>query len=217
MSLFEYPSKYRLYDTQQILDRSGSKIAGIGSETEKFQIITGSKLIFTLQIISLDSGASIKIDFKSNFSVSSDFPTIDSLESNSVETTNKIITDFHNLFQLEITVTGGNVEYKLGLSVHDGFKKISSEDQDEIEPHILVLMQSYLDGITYDEIRKEIFDGYRLYDLYNNETPIGISLKVFYEDNKWRVQSVDTEFLLGTLINNELLVQENSDAIELES
>jgi hypothetical protein len=85
------------------------------------------------------------------------------------------------------------------------------------ETTILALMEPFLNGLTYDEIRQEFFNNYTMYDLYNNGSLIGTSLKVFYEDGRWRVQATDTEFLLGTEIDNELLVQENSDAIALES
>lgn len=82
------------------------------------------------------------------------------------------------------------------------------------DDNIVALMTPFLQNITYNEIRKADFTDYFNYDIYNDDVLV-TTLKVTRDEPLWIVKEV-TEFLLGTLITDEALTQENGDGILLE-
>lgn len=81
---------------------------------------------------------------------------------------------------------------------------------------ILELMTPFLSDLTYDEIRQENFGSNEsFYEIYNDELLV-TTLRVFFDDNVWRVKKIPDILFLGTLVTDEFLVQENEDEIRLE-
>jgi hypothetical protein len=100
-----------------------------GSTSEKFAIITGSRIIITLQVIEISVGAEITVDVLNGFTNSLEFQNILSITSQESGVIKKAISNFHNLFELEINVSGGQASYAIGITVADADPKEDSYDQ----------------------------------------------------------------------------------------
>ena len=81
---------------------------------------------------------------------------------------------------------------------------------------ILNLMQPLLEALTYDEIQETEYEDYWLYDIINASTTV-TTFKIWESAGDWRIREVATEFTLGTLVDDEELVQEDGSKIALES
>jgi hypothetical protein len=94
---------------------------GPGIETFDFKVFSGSRILTTLFVKSIDPGASVSIEVLNNFSVDgiATWDSILSFSSNTLGHTKRIITDFNKFFQYKITITGGDVEFAIAISVFD--------------------------------------------------------------------------------------------------
>lgn len=105
----------RLYETSTL----HKKEAFSGSVSDTFGVITGSRMVFTLQVLARDPGATAQLIIRNGFSV--DLPLIQVLDfsCNVVGSETRILTDFHNVFEAELIVSGGNADVAVGVSIAD--------------------------------------------------------------------------------------------------
>jgi hypothetical protein len=118
---------FKLYD-QSVLAPLDLYTPGI--ETFDFKVFSGSRILTTLFVKSIDPGASVSIEVLNSFSVDSvaTWDSILSFSSNTLGHTKRIITDFNKFFQYRITVAGGSVEFAIAISVFDNSDSVPLEN-----------------------------------------------------------------------------------------
>lgn len=86
-----------------------------------FKVFSGSRILITLFIKTLDPGASVSIDVLNSFTLDNDigWDNILNLSSNAPGFSKRILTDFNKFFNIKMNVVGGNAELALGISVFD--------------------------------------------------------------------------------------------------
>lgn len=90
-----------------------------GLNEEGFLVAEGARVVFTLHIKSIDAGASVNVRVFNSFSESIDFCQVLTWSSAQVGDTKRVLSDFHNLFRVELEVLNGSAEVTFGLSVYD--------------------------------------------------------------------------------------------------
>lgn len=85
----------------------------------KFRIVTGSRLVFSLVITSIDVGATLTVNLKNGFSVDVTKEILQTFSETAVGNYKKIVTDFHSLFDAEISISGGFADFYLAVTAHD--------------------------------------------------------------------------------------------------
>jgi len=105
----------RLYETTVLFRKDNFSATHI----ERFSISTGSRLVFTLYVSAIDPGAQINVDIRNSFSLDVPFDSVLDLQANATGYKKKVITDLHNLIEIEATVTGGQASFTLGITILD--------------------------------------------------------------------------------------------------
>lgn len=108
--------RLKLYETT-VFFRKDSPFTGV--ESQAFQITDGSRIVFTLQILSISLGATVQLKIKNGFSVDLTLPQIEVINANAIGSFSKVVSDFHNIFDMELTVSGGTATLAVGVSVAD--------------------------------------------------------------------------------------------------
>lgn len=90
-----------------------------GIKEVPFSIVTGSRMLVTLLVTSIDSGASIAAEIQNNFNVSDPYETLDTINVTASGRYKRIFSDFHNQFNIAVTVSGGNASFKIAVSLFD--------------------------------------------------------------------------------------------------
>jgi hypothetical protein len=106
----------RLHDTVTLFNKG--TLTG-AADPLRFNCITGSRIVWSLLVVSIDPGATAKLEIKNDFSNDGDFPIALSLELDTTGRISKVLTDFHKLFDIRISVTGGSAEIMAGCTVRD--------------------------------------------------------------------------------------------------
>lgn len=96
-----------------------SKTGFSGTDTQPFYVVSGSRLVVSINIIAIDPGTTITLDIDNSFTPDDGYLTLDSINASATGWYKKVVTDFHSVFQIVTTVTGGNATYKIGISVID--------------------------------------------------------------------------------------------------
>lgn len=91
---------------------SGSKVANL-------DIVNGARIVFTMYVSAIDPGAQVNISVKDSFSQAMPPSEVLSWGTDIVGHTKRVLSDFHNLMDVELSVTGGSAEVILGMSVYD--------------------------------------------------------------------------------------------------
>ena len=107
---------FRRYETNTIVKEFA---AFSGISPGEFVIQTGSRLALTLQVLTLSVGATVQARIKNGFSDDVPFVQIMTMNAAAVGAVRDVITDFHNLFEVEVEVTGGTATFALAVSVHE--------------------------------------------------------------------------------------------------
>lgn len=107
--------KIQLFENQVVLTGAGTT----GLQEQDVHVVSGSRLLVSLLVTALDGGASVTLAIKNTFESDNGYETIDTIVATGVGRTKKIYSDFHNLFQFAVTVTGGNASYKVGIAMAD--------------------------------------------------------------------------------------------------
>jgi hypothetical protein len=95
-----------------------------GIDSRKILISEGSRIVLTLDISQIDIGASVVINIKNRFSEDQVGYELTSFNENSIGTFKRVLSDFHNLFDVELEVSGGSAILTFGLSTHDNATKV---------------------------------------------------------------------------------------------
>jgi hypothetical protein len=111
----EQTNRLKVNNTNVIL--KGENVTGVLSS--KAELVTGARLLFTLEVLSIDLGATINVALKNRFSDAIPYTTVENLPLGAVGNISKVLTDVHNIFEFEATVTGGNCTFFLGVSIYD--------------------------------------------------------------------------------------------------
>lgn len=123
----------------------------IGVDNFDFKVITGSRILLSLFIKSIDVGASIRVDCFNSFTVDdrATWENILTFTASSDGWTKRVLTDFNKFFNIRFTVLGGDVECALAISVFDNALTTRIENA-EIDVHL-----SHQDSPTrqHDSIR----------------------------------------------------------------
>lgn len=139
--------KVQIYNNPTIFPR---KVYS-GKTVEHLQMINGARIVFTLFVFGMDEGAIVRAKVKDSFSV--DLPTSEALsfETGSIGPVKRVLTDFHNLIDVEIEVIGGNAELIFGLGLYDNALQTRMEIENaEISVDLNAELQP---NGTYDSVR----------------------------------------------------------------
>lgn len=90
-----------------------------GSASVTCSVVTGSRMLIGLNILSIDPATTVTLTVGNTFATDDGYETILETSSSVAGRIKEILTDFHNLFQFTIAVTGGNATYKLAVSLSD--------------------------------------------------------------------------------------------------
>lgn len=105
----------RVFETRTIINQD----AFTGSLVRPFYVVSGSRMLVTLIVTSIDPATIVDIFADNNFTDDEPYTTAEQLTLNGVGRTSKVISDFHNLFNFRAVVTGGNASFKVGISLFD--------------------------------------------------------------------------------------------------
>lgn len=96
-----------------------SLAAFTGVATQDFTVVSGSRLLCSLIINSIDPGASIQLTLGNTISIEDGYETIQTINGSAVGRFKAVLSDFHNQFLIRATVIGGNATFKVGISLFD--------------------------------------------------------------------------------------------------
>jgi hypothetical protein len=94
----------------------------IGINDYKFKVISGSRLLITMYVKSIDLGATASIKVLNAFSDDNNINQWDDIlnfSSSDIGYKKQVLTDFNQFFNLRLEITGGIVELAVAVSVFD--------------------------------------------------------------------------------------------------
>lgn len=94
----------------------------VGINDYKFKVISGSRLLITMYVKSLDLGATASIKILNAFSDDNNVNQWDDIlnfSSSDIGYKKQVLTDFNQFFNLRLEVTGGQVELAVAVSIFD--------------------------------------------------------------------------------------------------
>lgn len=110
-----------------------SRVLGGGDAagaTFPVRIVSGSRMLISLLVISADPGATVSLDIGNTFEIDHGYESILTMNQTGIGRKKEVLTDFHNLFQFVVTVTGGAATWKLGISLFDNAMTTRIENAD---------------------------------------------------------------------------------------
>jgi len=141
----KYAKKLQMFNSHVLQTRENFG----GQAFSDFELVTGSRLVWALSIKTIDPGASIVVNIKNGFTRDFPFETILNITGNAAGFYKKVLTDTHNLFDVDVTVVGGNATYALGVSISDNALTTRIENA-EIAVDLNHILQS---NGEYDSVR----------------------------------------------------------------
>lgn len=138
----------RRYDTKVIAEQFAG---GTGLTSTSFDVQTGSRLTLSLYVLEIDSGVTVTAQIKNTFSDQVPAEVVATIVATAVGPRRQVLIDFHNRFEVEVNVTGGNAKWALGGTVHEN--ALASQvkiDQADITVGLSHLLDE--DG-EYDSVR----------------------------------------------------------------
>lgn len=96
-----------------------SKDAFTGLGDHAIRVLSGSRMLVTLQIIEIDPATTVNLFVDNGYSVDVPFDTIEGLSINGVGSVKRIINDFNNIFNFRYVVTGGMASIRVAIAVYD--------------------------------------------------------------------------------------------------
>ena len=145
-----------------------TKVGFAGSLVERFSVNQGSRLFFSLNVKTIDPGASVAVRVKNGFSADFDFDERLAFSLSAVGIKSRSLSDIHNLFDLEVEVTGGNADFAIGVSVADNAQTATSGSGDTTPP------PSDLAGVGVFFDSSETITPGSSQDLIDEDVPVGI-------------------------------------------
>lgn len=110
----------RLYETE-VLFLKTEPFSGALSTSRR--LISGARLVLTLDVVSIDVGAVATLSVKNRFSIDVPPREVLTLSRTTAGPATKVLTDFHSLLDFELTVSGGSAVVGVGVSVYDNALK----------------------------------------------------------------------------------------------
>lgn len=134
----------RLYETTSLLRGDGPDPI----ETD-FVVNQGSRLIFSLYVVSISAGAQVSIDVANTFDQDLPYQSVLAMAATAVGYTTRVLTDCHNQFRAKATVTGGTAVYRLGITIVDNALAT------RIENAVVEVALGHMAGVDgrYDSVR----------------------------------------------------------------
>lgn len=108
-------AQIKLYETRTIVKETLFTGSGVSS----FTVITGSRMLITLLVTSIDLGATLTLTANNTFDSDEADDPILVFTATTAGRIKKVLSDFHNQFDFSYTVTGGNATFKVGISLYD--------------------------------------------------------------------------------------------------
>lgn len=139
-----------------------NKVNFSGLASEDFYLSSGSRMLVTLLVLSIDSGASIAATVENTFSLDDPYDVLETINTTTTGRFKRVFSDFHNQFKINVNVTGGNATFKVGVSVFDNALSTKIENAE-----ISV-------DLTHTEDSVRIGDGTRLLTL-NDDGSVPVS------------------------------------------
>jgi hypothetical protein len=139
---------FKLFD-QAVIIPSDVYLAGI--EYVDFKIFSGSRLLITLFIKSIDPLTTVTFDVLNTFTLDDTqfYDNVLTFSADTVGYTKRVLTDFNKFFKLKMTVVGGDVELAVAVSVFDNAMTTRIENA-EIDVHLTDKQTSFR---VYDSVR----------------------------------------------------------------
>lgn len=106
----------KLHDTKVLLPK---ELKGAGSYPLELRVKSGSRLILTFDVFSIDPGASVQLEVFNQFSENSNQILREKINSSQTGSFTRVIEDFHDLFSFNLTVSNGSAEVSIGLSIKE--------------------------------------------------------------------------------------------------
>lgn len=82
-------------------------------------VVSGSRMLITLDITDIDPGTTVTVHADNSFSVDAAFETIETASYNTLGRKKRILSDFNNLFKFRYVITGGNATFKFAVALFD--------------------------------------------------------------------------------------------------
>ena len=105
----------KLYETRTIVKQENFT----GTDLSAFYVHAGSRMLITLLVTAIDSGATVNLFIDNNFDTDEADDTILTMSATSVARVKRVLSDFHNQFTFRTVVSGGNASFKIGVSLFD--------------------------------------------------------------------------------------------------
>lgn len=186
----------RVYENRLIVRQD----AFTGSGLESFSVLTGSRMLITLQVAEIDPDTTVTLYVDNGYSRDEALDTIENLSVNGVGTVKRIISDFNNVFDFRYTVTGGMAKVRIAIAIYDnaGTTRIDNAQLDVNLSHVTDAMGHF------DSTR--IGDGTNLLEI-NDDGSINVSMdnaadettQIPYSEISAVVQDIETDLLTYTV------------------
>ena len=119
----------RLYETNVLFNKEDFT----GSAKTTFRVESGSRLIFSIQAVQLDPGATAKLIVNNGFSIDLPLVELTRLELDAAGFLTKTPDEFHNIFEVELLVENGSGHVAAAVSVMEDANSTRIKDADEDE------------------------------------------------------------------------------------
>lgn len=121
-----YDAMVRLWESRIISDKS----VFTGSGSDQFAVDQGSRAIFTFSVPSIDPGTTLTINILNRFGQAENPITLDTIVINAAGISQRVYSDFNQLFEISYVVTGGNATFKVNVMVNDNASTTRIENAD---------------------------------------------------------------------------------------
>lgn len=110
-------SQVQLHNSPTLFKR---QVYSPGLYERALSIVSGARLVFTIYCFAADPGAVATVRVKTKFSESMPANEVLTFQiSSSGEYVKRILTDFHHFLDVDLEITGGDIEIILGMTVFD--------------------------------------------------------------------------------------------------
>lgn len=148
-------NQIRLYEARTFLKKDSST----GLSDVSFYVVSGSRLLVSLKVLSCDIGATVSLNIDNTFDPDVGYETLDTIELTAAGSVKRVFSDFFNQFRLSVNVTGGSATYLVAVALFDNASTTRIENA-----QIDVSLDHTIDTLGhFDSIR--IGDGEYLLDI----------------------------------------------------
>jgi hypothetical protein len=95
------------------------KSAFASSDSVLVNVKDGPRAVVSLDIESIDGGASVEVLIEDAFDTNAGFEEVATFSRNTAGRTDQVISDYHSQLKITATVTGGNATFHIGITVFE--------------------------------------------------------------------------------------------------